>query len=135
MALDPITGAEDMISTIVSTFFGNKSATEQARITLALQENAGLVDILKGQIGTNTAEASNPNLFVSGWRPFLGWILSGSVGLYIVLTIIVNFTHAFGVPTVAIPPLDPAVKEILMGMLGLNIIARSYDKKNGVASQ
>ena len=26
------------------------------------------------QSDTNTAEASNPNMFVSGWRPAIGWI-------------------------------------------------------------
>lgn len=26
------------------------------------------------QLAVNTAEASNPSLFVSGWRPAVGWV-------------------------------------------------------------
>src|ERR1700704_2573287 len=26
------------------------------------------------QIDVNKAEATNPSLFVSGWRPFIGWV-------------------------------------------------------------
>ena len=47
------------------------------------QYEADLRESLKGwdqqQADTNTAEAQNSNLFVSGWRPAIGWV--GAIGL------------------------------------------------------
>jgi hypothetical protein len=46
---------------------------------LADQEAARAHDEMMGQIATNTAEAQRGNMFVAGWRPFVGW--TGGIGL------------------------------------------------------
>lgn len=46
---------------------------------LADQEASRAHDEMMGQISTNTAEAGNGNLFVAGWRPFIGW--TGGIGI------------------------------------------------------
>jgi len=81
------------------------------------------------QSQTNTAEAANPNLFVSGWRPAIGWI--GAAGLayqYVIRPL----AAATGYGTY--PALDGSLMELVMAMLGLAGL-RTYEKKIGVARQ
>ena len=79
------------------------------------------------QLEVNKVEAASSSLFVSGWRPFIGWVCGVSMGF--------NF---LGVPllsafAVVISPLDLAVMmPVLLGMLGLGGL-RTYEKVNKVA--
>jgi len=55
-----------------------KDPNKKAEIELKLSQ---LEQALKqGQIQIDKAEAQNPNLFVSGWRPSIGW--TGSIALF-----------------------------------------------------
>ena len=90
-------------------------------------------ELAKLQIETNKAEASNPSLFVAGWRPFTGWVCASALAFnYIVLPIASYVCSLFldvPVPT----PLDMDVMlPVLLGMLGLGGI-RGYEKVKGVA--
>ena len=44
-----------------------KTEQERAQIAAALQ-------IIQAQTDINKAEATNPSIFVAGWRPFIGWV-------------------------------------------------------------
>jgi hypothetical protein len=97
------------------------------------QYEAELRDALKGwdqqQTEINAAEASNPNLFVSGWRPAIGWI--GALGLayqYVVRPFAVGFGWH------DLPSLDHSLMELVMAMLGLGGL-RTFEKIKGVASK
>ena len=81
----------------------------------------------KQQSDTNTAEAQNPSLFVSGWRPAIGWI--GAAGLayqYVVRPL------AVGMGAASLPALDSSLMELIMAMLGMAGL-RTYEKMQGVA--
>ena len=81
----------------------------------------------KQQSETNTAEAQNPNLFVSGWRPAIGWI--GAAGLayqYVVRP------FAYGAGWHDLPALDSTLMELVFAMLGMGGL-RTYEKIQGVA--
>ena len=83
----------------------------------------------KQQSDTNTAEAQNPSLFVSGWRPAIGWI--GAAGLayqYVVRPL------AMGLGTQGLPHLDDSIMQLVYAMLGLGGL-RTYEKIKGVASK
>ncbi len=89
-------------------------------------------EIAKGQMEINAVEAANSNVFVSGWRPFIGWTCGlGMFGNFITIPFS-NFVLAlFGIDIVI--PLVPleTMMPVLMGMLGLGAM-RSYEKKNSV---
>ena len=88
-----------------------------------------LKDWDKQQADTNAVEAANPNLFVSGWRPAIGWI--GAAGLayqYIVRPI------AVGAGAHDLPTLDASLMELVWAMLGLGGL-RTFEKIKGVASK
>ena len=86
-------------------------------------------DLSEAQIEVNKTEAAHRSLFVAGWRPFIGWGLgSGLTAMF--------WACAWRVWTgTEIPDLAPLVPftTILTGMLGLNAMLRSRDKRLGTA--
>ena len=86
-------------------------------------------EIAKGQMEINAVEAANSNVFVSGWRPFIGWTCGlGMFGNFITIPFS-NFVLAlFEVDIVPLETMMP----VLMGMLGLGAM-RTYEKKSGVS--
>jgi hypothetical protein len=98
-----------------------------------LAQLASVTDLAKGQLSVNEAEAGNASTFVSGWRPFVGWVCGVGLAYSAVLEPLARFIAAvkFGYQG-SFPPIDTTITmQILMGMLGLGAM-RSYDKKNGV---
>lgn len=101
--------------------------------TLADQENQRAHDEMMGQIGTNTAEASNSNMFVAGWRPFIGW--TGGIGIAYscvlepmmnwVATVVFSYHGSF-------PTLETGqLYGLVTGMLGFGTM-RAVEKIKGV---
>ena len=126
MALDPITAGLDLAKTVVQTIWPDKSQQEQ-------QQLAAAVMMVQGQLDTNKAEAANPNVFVSGWRPFVGWVCGlGCAWNWIGLPI-AKLGFALAGTTVNVSPADVGeMMPLLMGMLGMAGL-RTYEKQNGVA--
>lgn len=48
------------------------------------KELDGTIQLALGQLKINEAEAASPNLFVSGWRPFIGWVCGVALFCYYV---------------------------------------------------
>lgn len=97
-----------------------------------LAQLAAETDLAKGQLAINQAEAGNANLFVSGWRPFIGWVCgSGLAYQFIVSPFLTWGSELFGHKVVG-PVLDlGTLVTLLFGMLGLGAM-RSYEKVNGL---
>jgi hypothetical protein len=93
---------------------------------LADNENARESSERIAQAEVNKAEASNSSIFVAGWRPAAGWISVSCIGYVIVFAPMFHL----GVPA---PENMTLVRDILLGMLGLSIGARSLEKIKGVA--
>lgn len=133
MALDFITGAEDLVKTIVDKVAPDANLETQGKITQALQELNNAYALQAAQIGTNTEEAKNASLFVAGWRPAVGWICAGGLAYVSIIeplarfiaVVIFAYTGTFPVISTEI------TLQVLLGMLGLAGM-RSFDKKNGV---
>tara|TARA_S200002703_G_C3801946_1_gene247926 strand:+ start:300 stop:683 length:384 start_codon:yes stop_codon:yes gene_type:complete len=86
------------------------------------------------QIEVNKVEAAHRSLFVSGWRPFIGW--AAALGFMYTFLFQPLFQWAFLITTGQIITLPQINTEILMeltfamlGMAGL----RSFEKIKGVA--
>lgn len=85
----------------------------------------------QAQDAVNAEEAKNSNLFVSGWRPFLGWVFGSSFAwVFVVQPILMFILKAFGHP-VELPTLDLSqMTPMVTGMLGLAGM-RTYEKIQG----
>jgi capsular polysaccharide biosynthesis protein len=85
------------------------------------------------QIEVNKVEAASGSLFVSGWRPGMGWTCVAAYFLaYVGLPMLAFTTELFG-KQITMPTIDfNALSPVLLGMLGLGVM-RSFDKVKGTA--
>jgi hypothetical protein len=103
---------------------------EQAIMNALLESDRLQADI-------NKIEAANTSLFVSGWRPCIGWICGASLAYasigYSVFNWVMAMVNPYTAHTMAqLPAPDTTITlEILMAMLGLGGL-RTYEKLKGV---
>lgn len=82
---------------------------------------------MNGQLEINKVEATNASVFVSGWRPFIGWICGTSLLYNYILMPFIDYFVGKGVLAMN----DSELMTLLFGMLGLSAM-RSFDKVKGV---
>tara|TARA_X000001382_G_scaffold99946_2_gene74484 strand:- start:461 stop:832 length:372 start_codon:yes stop_codon:yes gene_type:complete len=114
----------DIIGTLI-----DKVSDNVDRFTLDKQEKAELIaEINKAQMEVNKVEAGHNSIFVSGWRPFTGWICATALGYHFILQPLLAFVlYANGIEVV-LPVFDMGtLTTILLGMLGLGGM-RSLEK-------
>ncbi len=80
------------------------------------------------QSATNTAEAANQNLFVSGWRPMIGWVCALAVAYsYLVIPFATWICAANHIAIPEFPKLDDELWQLTFGMLGMSGL-RTFEK-------
>ena len=123
--IGPVTG-------LLDKFIEDKDQKARLAHEVATMAENHAQELAKGQLEVNKVEAAHKSLFVSGWRPFIGWTCGlGMFGNFITIPFS-NFVLAlFGIDIVI--PLVPleTMMPVLMGMLGLGAM-RTYEKKNAV---
>lgn len=136
----------DLLSPIVSII--NKVIPDRAAAaaavsqlqTLALQgqleaEAAQLKSITESQSDIDKVEAANSSVFVSGWRPSIGWVCAAALGAqYILRPLIMWGCSLGGFPTPVLPGIDDNLWQLMFGMLGMGTL-RTFEKVKGVASK
>lgn len=87
------------------------------------------------QIQVNTQEAQSTSLFVSGWRPFVGWVCGFALFYVAMLYPFMQFVANMVGYTGKFPDIDTTITmQVLFGMLGLGGM-RTYEKAKGVAAK
>ncbi len=128
MSLDPITAGIDLAKTFIGKFVKDKDLAAKLTADAESQEFAGEIQLMMGQIEINKIEAASKSLFVSGWRPFIGWVCGIGLMYNILLSPFLDIWFEM-------PSVDPSLLyPVLMGMLGLGGM-RSFEKVKKVASQ
>lgn len=128
-----ISGAGDTAVKIRTAITGIDPA-KQAELTalaanLEAQAKQAQVDLDKAQIDLNKTEAASPRLFVSGWRPFIGWTCGAIFAYnYIVRPLVLMIPGIPDLPSLNLEEVTP----VLLGMLGLGGM-RTYEKIKGAA--
>jgi hypothetical protein len=123
MSLIPIL---DILGKVIDKIIPDPNQRMQLQLELtklADAENARESAERIAQTEVNKVEAGNSAIFVAGWRPAVGWSCVGGL-LY---TIII--APAFGLPIAE----TQFLRDVLLGMLGINVAARSLEKIKGVA--
>ena len=123
--IGPVTG-------LLDKFIEDKDQKNALAHEIATMSQKYAQEIAKGQMAINQVEAAHKSLFVSGWRPAVGWVcVLGMFGNFITIPFS-NFVLALLGINIVIPlvPLE-TMMPVLMGMLGLGAM-RSYEKKNAV---
>ena len=128
MSLDPISAVSDLAKTAINAIWPDKTEQEKAQLAAA-------VALVQGQLEVNRAEAQNPSIFVSGWRPFVGWVCGSGFGVQFIIGPIAEWGSNLAGHPVKFPPLDlGTMMPLLLGMLGLGGM-RTVEKVNGVAAK
>jgi hypothetical protein len=122
-----------VVGDVLDRFFPNKEEKERAEREIAAKLTEHLAKIDLAQLEVNKAEAASRNIFVAGWRPFVGW----TCGMALAYTYVVQPILVFGLAHygywVDLPPLDMStMMPVLLGMLGLGGL-RSFEKYKGVS--
>jgi hypothetical protein len=128
MSFDPMTAALDLAGKAIDRIWPDKTEAERAEMAL-------LVATVQGQLAVNTAEAAHPSVFVSGWRPAIGWICGGACAWNWIGLPIAKVGAALAGYEIALEQADlTEMLPILIGMLGLGGM-RTYERVQGVARQ
>ena len=87
------------------------------------------------QTEINKVEAASQNMFVAGWRPFVGWTCGVALLYHFLLLPLLHFILRATGNEVELPEFDFShLSTILMGMLGLGGL-RTYEKLRGVSRE
>ena len=110
----------------------DKEARAKAERQLEQQLATHLAKIDVAQLEINKTEAAHRSIWVSGWRPFIGWSCGVALAWSYVVTPILHFGLAQAGPLVDLPAMDMSeMMPVLMGMLGLGGL-RTFEKFKGV---
>jgi hypothetical protein len=139
MAIDPITAALEIGGKLIDKLWPDPAQRDAAKLELLRMQQSGELaqltaetELAKGQLGINTEEAKNSSVFVSGWRPAVGWTcVLGLLYTFLLRPLLAWSSGIWEFP--APPPLDMGdLLTLLLGMLGLGSL-RTAEKFKGVA--
>lgn len=125
---------------LIDKLFPDPGAANDAKLKLlTLQQTGELAqlasetDLAKGQLQTNVEEAKSSSVFVSGWRPFIGWTCGTAFAFkYIGGTLLVMIAELAHI-AITLPLIDTSdLMPVLFGMLGLGGL-RTIEKIKGAA--
>lgn len=126
------------ISKLLDKLIPDPEARDKAKLELMKEENSQYLQELQlaaqgdaNQAEINKVEAASSSLFVSGWRPFMGWVCGMAFAYHFVLQPLLAFILANTGHKVDLPVFDMGtLSTVLMGMLGLGGL-RTIEKVRG----
>ena len=120
MALDPVTALFEVGSKVLDRVLPDPAQQAAAKLELLkLQQNGELAQI-SGQMDINKIEAASTSVFVSGWRPSIGWVCGAGFAVQFVIGPLAEWGSALYGHPVKFPQMDTGtMMPLLLGMLGL----------------
>ena len=130
--LDLLSGLTPIVNKVLDLIPDpNAKARAEAEMQAELLKYAAEQSAQQSEV--NKAEAANANVFVSGWRPAIGWTCAMAFMFMYVVAPLATWVAAFFNHLVPIPQFDTnALMSLTTGMLGLGAM-RSFDKKQGTS--
>ncbi len=127
MDITGLGAVSDLVNTAINKIWPDKSEAEK-------QQLAAAVMVVQGQLDINKVEAANPSVFVSGWRPFIGWVCgTGCAWNWVALPAVKAILAIAGNPIELHPADLTEMLPLLFGLLGLGTL-RTVEKINKVAA-
>jgi len=120
------------IAGLLDKFIEDKDQKNALAHQIATLSERHAQELAKAQLAVNKVEAASTSIFVSGWRPAVGWTCClGLAGNFIFIPM-VNFIMTLTGSDITIPLIDVStMMPVLMGMLGLGTM-RTVEKINKV---
>ena len=135
MALDPVTAVLDIGGKLIDRMWPDPAQAATAKLELIKLQQSGDLAQMTGQLEINKVEAANANIFVSGWRPAIGWVCAlALLYQYLIRPLAMAVFAAIGHPLPVMPGLDENLWQLMMAMLGMGGL-RTFEKVQGVAAK
>ncbi len=123
------------VSRLLDKLIPDPDARARAQAELLKSEREAELETLRlalsadeKQAAINDREAAHADLFVAGWRPFIGWVCGVAFAYHFILQPLLAFGIANSGGEVQLPAFDMAtLSTVLMGMLGLGSL-RTLEK-------
>ena len=117
----PVTG-------LLDKFIEDKDQKAALAHEIATMSEKHAHEALKGQLEINMVEAAHHSVFVSWWRPCIGWVCALGLFYNVILANILGIW-------VDVPEVDTTLLvPVMMGMLGIGAM-RSYEQVKGVSRE
>jgi hypothetical protein len=131
MALGLVQSLIGPVTGLLDKFVEDKDLKQQLAHDISTMAERQSHEVIQAQIAVNQTEAAHKSLFVSGWRPAVGWTCClGLMGNFILIPL-TNFVLALNTIDIQIPMIDTStMMPILMGMLGLGTMRTVEKLKN-----
>lgn len=124
-----------MLGEILDRVIPDKAEAAKAR----LEMEGKLLEAATAQAGQqaaiNQTEAASNNIFVAGWRPFIGWVCGAGLAWAFIVAPMATWLLAALEIRQSLPRLEiEYLLELVVAMLGLGGL-RTFEKLKGVARQ
>jgi len=135
MAFDPISAVFEVGAKLIDKLLPDPKQKAEALQKLHELDLSGDLSIIANQVEIDKIEAASPRLFVSGWRPFIGWVCGAALAFQLVIGPMIVWGSALAKRPIALPIMQTELlTTLLVGMLGLGGM-RTVEKLNNVASK
>ena len=103
-------------------------ADKDLKVKLAHELEKEIISLNRTQIELNKVEASHENVFVAGWRPFIGWACGIALVYHFLIEPIIQYILIINGSNFATPEFDfSQLSTIVMAMLGMSGL-RTFEK-------
>ena len=124
--IGPVTG-------LLDKFIEDKDQKAKLAHEIGTMAQRHAQELAKSQLEVNKVEASHASMFVSGWRPAVGWVCCAGLASNFLIVPFANFGLSVAGYSYLVPALDLSeMMPVLLGMLGLGGL-RTYEKTKSVA--
>ena len=121
------------VASLLEKFIPDKDLRSRLSHEIATMAEKNAHEQIKAQLDINKTEAQHNSLFVSGWRPAVGWTCCLGMAANFLIIPMTNFALALASSNITIPLIDlETMLPVLLGMLGLGGM-RSFEKSKGVS--
>ena len=121
-------GTVKAVAGVIDELHTSEEEKEQLKLRFAEVESK----LKEKQLDINKVEAGHRSIFVSGWRPFLGWVCGLSIGyVYLFQPLLDLILQMFGVKVDWVVLDLGQLMPLILGMLGLGGL-RSFEKAKGL---
>ena len=116
------------VTGLLDKFIEDKDQKAALAHEIATMSEKHAHEALKGQLEINKVEAAHHSVFVSGWRPCIGWVCALGLFYNVILANILGIW-------VDVPEVDTTLLvPVMMGMLGIGAM-RTVEKVKGVSRE
>lgn len=131
--LDLLGKLVDPVSNILDKVVEDKDQKAKLAHEIATMAERHAQELARGQIDINKEEAKSRNIFIAGWRPFVGWTCGLALFWHFLgLPVTLFVTGWFDLQHPPLPEFDmQSLMTVLLGMLGLGGM-RTFEKFKGV---